>query len=97
LRQRDRVRGPLTRDLCRFDITVIGVGGMNGAGIPMLTGIGAARTGPALPVVSLVNGTIALVTAASCAGLAPALSAADGGSPVPSRRRWPASAARRSS
>ena len=38
----------LSRDLNRFTITMIGIGGMIGAGIFVLTGIAAGVAGPAL-------------------------------------------------
>ena len=95
--QCERVRVALTRGMSLFDIAMIGVGGISGAGIPLLNDIAAARTGLAPPVASLVNGLIALIAAPGCAGQGSALPGAGRGSRIPSRRPWPASAAGRSS
>ena len=48
----------LSRDLNLFTITMIGVGGMIGAGILALTGIAAGVAGPALVLVFLLNGIV---------------------------------------
>ncbi len=69
----------LTRDLGLFDVTMIGVGAMIGAGIFVLTGIAAGHAGPALLLAFFLNGWIALLTAASYAELGAALPGAGGG------------------
>jgi len=69
----------LTRDLKLFDITMIGVGAMIGAGIFVLTGIAAGLAGPALLLAFLFNGLVALFTAASYAELGAAFPGAGGG------------------
>jgi amino acid transporter/nucleotide-binding universal stress UspA family protein len=69
----------LTRDLGLFDITMIGVGAMIGAGIFVLTGIAAGHAGPALLLAFFLNGLIALLTAASYAELGAAFPGAGGG------------------
>ena len=48
----------LSRSLNLFTITMIGVGGMIGAGIFVLTGIAAGVAGPALVLAFLLNGLI---------------------------------------
>ncbi len=75
------IKVTLTRDLGLFDITMIGVGAMIGAGIFVLTGIAAGHAGPALLLAFLLNGLIALFTAASYAELGSALPGAGGGYP----------------
>jgi nucleotide-binding universal stress UspA family protein len=52
----------LSRTLGLFTITMIGVGGMIGAGIFVLTGIAAGIAGPGLVLVFLLNGVVALFT-----------------------------------
>ncbi|RLC97031.1 MAG: amino acid transporter [Chloroflexi bacterium] len=69
----------LTRDMSLFDVTMIGVGAMIGAGIFVLTGIAADHAGPALLLVFFLNGLIALLTAASYAELGAAFPGAGGG------------------
>jgi len=69
----------LTRDLGLFDITMIGVGAMIGAGIFVLTGIAAGHAGPALLLAFILNGLVALLTAASYAELGAAFPGAGGG------------------
>ncbi|MGD2163963.1 MAG: hypothetical protein PVH50_00380 [Anaerolineae bacterium] len=54
----------LTRDLPLFDIAMIGVGAMVGAGIFVLTGLAAGRARPALLLAFFLNGLVALFTAA---------------------------------
>jgi amino acid transporter/nucleotide-binding universal stress UspA family protein len=73
------VKIALTRDLGLFDITMIGVGAMIGAGIFVLTGIAAGHAGPALLLAFFLNGLVALLTAASYAELGAALPGAGGG------------------
>ncbi len=69
----------LSRDLGLFPVTMIGVGAMIGAGIFVLTGIAAGVAGPALLLVFLLNGVIALLTAMSYAELGSSLPTAGGG------------------
>jgi len=78
---REEVKVTLTRDLGLFDITMIGVGGMIGAGIFVLTGIAAGEAGPGLLLAFLLNGLITLFTAASYAELGSAFPGAGGGYP----------------
>jgi len=79
--QRNEIKVALTRDLDLFDITMIGVGGMIGAGIFVLTGIAAGEAGPGLLLAFLLNGLITLFTAASYAELGSAFPGAGGGYP----------------
>jgi amino acid transporter/nucleotide-binding universal stress UspA family protein len=69
----------LSRDLDMFTITMIGVGGMIGAGIFVLTGIAAGVAGPALILAFLLNGLVTSLTAMSYAELGSALPGAGGG------------------
>jgi len=69
----------LSRDLSLFTITMIGVGGMIGAGIFVLTGIAAGVAGPALVLVFLLNGLVTTLTAMSYAELGSAFPEAGGG------------------
>jgi amino acid transporter/nucleotide-binding universal stress UspA family protein len=69
----------LSRELRLLDITMIGVGAMIGAGIFVLTGIAAGVAGPALLVVFLLNGLVALLTAMAYAELGSAFHDAGGG------------------
>jgi len=69
----------LSRELRLLDITMIGVGAMIGAGIFVLTGIAAGVAGPALLVVFLLNGCVALLTAMAYAELGSAFHDAGGG------------------
>lgn len=62
-----------------LDITMIGVGAMIGAGIFVLTGIAAGVAGPALLVVFVLNGIVALLTAMTYAELGSAFHDAGGG------------------
>jgi amino acid transporter/nucleotide-binding universal stress UspA family protein len=73
------VKITLTRDLGLFDITMIGVGAMIGAGIFVLTGSAAHHAGPALLLAFFLNGLVALFTATSYAELGAALPGAGGG------------------
>ncbi|MCP4541160.1 MAG: amino acid permease [Chloroflexi bacterium] len=73
------IKVALTRDLGLFDITMIGVGAMIGAGIFVLTGSAAHHAGPALLLAFFLNGLVALFTAASYAELGAALPGAGGG------------------
>ncbi|MBN1122808.1 MAG: amino acid permease [Anaerolineae bacterium] len=69
----------LSRDLKLFDITMIGVGAMIGAGIFVLTGIAAGEAGPALVMAFLLNGIVTSFTAMSYAELGSAFPEAGGG------------------
>ena len=59
----------LSRTLNLFTITMIGVGGMIGAGIFVLTGIAAGVAGPGLILAFLLNGIVTSFTALSYAEL----------------------------
>jgi amino acid transporter/nucleotide-binding universal stress UspA family protein len=77
---RDReVKVSLSRDLKLFDITMIGVGGMIGAGIFVLTGIAAGLAGPGLILAFSLNGLVTLFTAMAYAELGSAFPEAGGG------------------
>ncbi len=69
----------LSRDLGLFDITMVGVAAMVGAGIFVLTGIAAGRAGPALIVAFALNGVVTLLTAMVYAELGSAIPEAGGG------------------
>ncbi len=69
----------LSRDLGLFTITMIGVGGMIGAGIFVLTGIAAGVAGPALVLAFLLNGLVTVLTAMAYAELGSAFPEAGGG------------------
>lgn len=69
----------LSRSLGLFTVTMIGVGGMIGAGIFVLTGIAAGLAGPALVLAFLLNGIITLFTALVYAELGSAIPEAGGG------------------
>jgi basic amino acid/polyamine antiporter, APA family len=69
----------LSRDLKLFDVTMIGVGGMIGAGIFVLTGIAAGLAGPALILAFFLNGLLTLFTAMAYAELGSAFPEAGGG------------------
>ncbi|MEA3400719.1 MAG: amino acid permease [Armatimonadota bacterium] len=69
----------LSRDLGLFDITMVGVAAMVGAGIFVLTGIAAGEAGPALIVAFALNGVVTLVTAMVYAELGSAIPEAGGG------------------
>jgi amino acid transporter/nucleotide-binding universal stress UspA family protein len=69
----------LSRSLSLFTITMIGVGGMIGAGIFVLTGIAAGVAGPALVLVFLLNGMVTSLTAMAYAELGSAFPEAGGG------------------
>ncbi|MBW7882176.1 MAG: amino acid permease [Caldilineaceae bacterium] len=73
------VKTELSRDLSLFDITMIGVGAMIGAGIFVLTGIAAGVAGPALILAFALNGIIAIITAITYAELGSAIPEAGGG------------------
>ena len=69
----------LSRDLSLFDITMIGVGAMIGAGIFVLTGIAAGAAGPALILSFALNGIVTIFTAMVYAKLGSAIPEAGGG------------------
>ena len=69
----------LSREMRLLDVTMIGVGAMIGAGIFVLTGIAAGVAGPGLMLVFLLNGLVALLTAAAYAELGSAVHGAGGG------------------
>lgn len=69
----------LSRDLGVFTITMIGLGGMIGAGIFVLTGIAAEVAGPALVLAFFLNGIVTLFTAMVYAELGSAFPEAEGG------------------
>jgi amino acid transporter/nucleotide-binding universal stress UspA family protein len=69
----------LSRDLGLFTITMIGVGGMIGAGVFVLTGIAAGVAGPALVLAFILNGIVTLFTAMAYAELGSAFPEAGGG------------------
>jgi amino acid transporter/nucleotide-binding universal stress UspA family protein len=69
----------LSRDLGLFDITMVGVAAMIGAGIFVLTGIAAGTAGPALMVAFALNGVVTLLTAMVYAELGSAIPEAGGG------------------
>lgn len=69
----------LSREMRLIDVTMIGVGAMIGAGIFVLTGIAAGVAGPALVLVFLLNGLVALLTAMAYAELGGAIHGAGGG------------------
>ncbi len=74
-----KVEVTLSRSLGLFTITMIGVGGMIGAGIFVLTGIAAGVAGPALILAFFLNGLITTLTAFSYAELGSAFPEAGGG------------------
>lgn len=69
----------LSRDLSLFDVTMIGVGAMIGAGIFVLTGVAAGTAGPALVLAFFLNGIVAMLTAMAYAELGSAFPEAGGG------------------
>lgn len=73
------VRIELSRDLRLFDITMIGIGAMIGAGIFVLTGSAARVAGPAAVLAFGINGLVTLLTAFTYAELGSAYPEAGGG------------------
>lgn len=61
-----------------FDVIMIGVGAMIGAGIFVLTGIAAGVAGPGLLLAFLLNAVVTLFAAAACAELGSAFHDAGG-------------------
>lgn len=78
-RESPQVRTELVRDLGLFDITMVGVGAMIGAGIFVLTGIAAGTAGPALILAFALNGVVTVLTAMAYAELGSAIPGAGGG------------------
>ena len=81
-RQKADVQQPrtdLSRDLGLFDITMVGVAGMIGAGIFVLTGMAAREAGPALILAFALNGVVTIFTAMVYAELGSAIPEAGGG------------------
>lgn len=76
---KNREEVTLSRDLTLFTVTMIGVGGMIGAGIFVLTGIAAGVAGPALILAFILNGVVTSLTAMSYAELGSAFPGAGGG------------------
>ncbi len=72
-------RTELSRDLGLFDITMVGVAGMIGAGIFVLTGMAAGEAGPALLLAFALNGVVTLLTGMVYAELGSAIPEAGGG------------------
>ncbi len=75
----EHIEVSLSRDLGLFDVTMIGVGAMIGAGIFVLTGVAAGAAGPALVLAFLLNGIVAALTAMAYAELGSAFPEAGGG------------------
>ena len=73
------VRSELSRNLGLFDVTMVGISAMIGAGIFVLTGIAAGAAGPSLILSFSLNGIIALFTAMIYAELGSALPSTGGG------------------
>ncbi|MCP3904413.1 MAG: amino acid permease [Planctomycetes bacterium] len=69
----------LSRDLRLFDITMVGVGAMIGAGIFALTGIAAGVAGPGLILAFALNGVLTMCTAMVYAEIGSAIPGAGGG------------------
>ena len=66
----------LARNLSLFDITMVGVGAMIGAGIFVLTGIAAGPAGPALILAFALIGVVTFLTALVYAELGSVISEA---------------------
>lgn len=77
--ERSNVQVALSRDLSLFDITMIGIAGMIGAGIFALTGIASGIAGPAILLAFFLNGIIATLTGMAYAELGSAMPQAGGG------------------
>ncbi len=76
----ERFQVTLSRNLSLFDITMIGVGAMIGAGIFGLTGLAAGEAGPVgLILAFFLNGAVTTLTGLSYAELGAARPAAGGG------------------
>ncbi|RMG48651.1 MAG: amino acid permease [Acidobacteria bacterium] len=72
-------RAGLIRELSLFDVTMVGVGAMIGAGIFVLTGIAAGTAGPALILAFALNSVVTALTAMVYAELGSAIPEAGGG------------------
>ena len=72
-------RTELSRDLGLLDITMVGVAGMIGAGIFVLTGLAAHEAGPALLLAFALNGVVTLLTGMVYAELGSAIPSAGAG------------------
>lgn len=72
------IRVSLSRELTLFDITMIGIAGMIGAGIFALTGIATGIAGPAILLAFLLNGITATFTGLAYAELGSAIPEAGG-------------------
>ncbi len=77
--QRKKIEVRLAREMTLFQVTMIGVGAMIGAGIFVLTGIAAGVAGPGLILAFSLNGLIAFLTAMAYAELGSAYPEAGGG------------------
>jgi len=75
----DRAEVRLSRNLGLFSVTMMGVGGMIGAGIFALSGIAAGAAGPAVVLVFAFNGVVTFLTALAYAELGAAFPRAGGG------------------
>ena len=78
LRVAQEIRVSLSRELTLFDITMIGIAGMIGAGIFALTGIATGIAGPAILLAFLLNGITATFTGLAYAELGSAMPEAGG-------------------
>jgi len=78
-KSQDSAEVTLSRNLGLFAVTMMGVGGMIGAGIFALSGIAAGAAGPAVVLVFLFNGFVTLLTALAYAELGAAFPRAGGG------------------
>lgn len=61
---------PLKRSLGAFDLTLLGVGVMVGAGIFVLTGVAASKAGPAVGIAFAIAGIVSLLAALAYAEVA---------------------------
>ena len=77
--EKPSVHVTLSRDLSLFDITMVGIAGMIGAGIFALTGIASGIAGPAILLAFFLNGIIATMTGIAYAELGSAIPQAGGG------------------
>ena len=75
----DQAEVRLSRNLGLFSVTMMGVGGMIGAGIFALSGIAAGVAGPAVVLVFILNGVVTFLTALAYAELGAAFPRAGGG------------------
>ncbi len=75
----EMVPAQLSRDLGLFEITMVGLAAMIGAGVFVLTGIAAGVAGPALILAFALNGVVTLLTGMVYAELGSAIPGAGGG------------------